>query len=217
MVVATSTTMRRSLAYLAFLLAWPTVALAQPEESEQPTTRARPGTHFIGELDVGTHVQGAGSFTWGGMLGFGGKPRGIPATFYLVAGAFRTHDTQTLETNATRYSYDLKLTDVDFGLRAYFPVARGFRITTEAMLGATLADGELSESSDYRTNQNLSMPHLMLGIGPQFRVIHELSFGVMARTMFVDTGNVRSTGALSSWKDPLGRRSQVVGTITFHW
>jgi len=218
MVVAPSTIMRRTLAHLAFLLTMvPTVALAQPSESAEPAQRRRPGTHFIGELEAGTHFQGAGGFAWGGLLGFGGKPRGVPATLYLVAGALRTHDTQLVDANGARYSYDLKLTDIDFGLRAYFPIARGFRITTEAMLGATLADAELSDSSDYRTNQNLSMPHLTLGIGPQLRVIHELSFGVMARTMFVDTGNVRSTGALSSWKEPLGRRSQVLGTVTFHW
>ncbi|MFW5739360.1 MAG: hypothetical protein ACOC1F_03230 [Myxococcota bacterium] len=207
--------MRRRLASLALVLTLlaPASALAQ----DGPPKQGRRGTHFIGEIAAGSYVHGAGGFAWGGMLGFGGKPRGVPARFYLVAGALRTGDATTRDTAGTRYVYDLQLTDVDFGLRVYFPIARGFRITTEALLGASLADAELRDPSGYRTHQNLSMPHLALGLGPQLRLIHELSFGVMARTMFVDTGNVRSTGPLSVWKEPLGRRTHVVGTMTFHW
>lgn len=210
--------MRPRTVLLALTLALsPVTALGQPEPPSAPAKPSRPGTHFIGEIAAGSYVQGAGSFTWGGMLGFGGKPRGVPALFYLVAGAQRTGDSRTVDSSTTHDAYDLKLTDVDVGLRVYFPIARGFRITTEATLGASLADAEYRDTNGFRTYQNRSLPHLTLGIGPQLRLIHELSFGVMARTLFVDTGNVRSSGALSSWKDPLKRRTHLVGTMTFHW
>jgi len=212
--------MQRISAVVAFLLVmFPALAHAQPETAPEPAPekKERPGTHFLGEIAAGSYVQGAGGFTWGGMLGFGGKPRGTPARFYLVAGALRTNDTQILSDGGARFDYDLKLTDVDVGLRVYFPIARGFRITTEAMLGASLADAELRDASGFRTHQNASMPHLMVGAGPQLRLIHELSFGVMARTLFVDTGNVPSSGSLSAWKGGLDHRTHVAGTFTFHW
>lgn len=218
MVVAHELAMRFRTALIAFALTVaPGAAVAQTAAPEPAAATRKAGTHFVGELAAGSYVQGAGGFTWGGLLGFGGKPRGVPARFYLVAGATRTADTQTFDTLQTRDVYDLQLTDVDVGLRVYFPIAKGFRITTEALLGATLADAELSNDTGFRTHQNLSMPHLSLGLGPQVRLIHELSVGVVARTLFVDTGNVRSSGALSTWKDSLDRRTQVVGTVTFHW
>lgn len=191
-------------------------ALLTTSTSAQESRRKR-SSHFIGEIAAGTHLQGAGSFSWGALLGVGGKPRGIPARFYLTAAFQRTHDAEAFQTQTARYTHDLQLMDVDFGLRVYFPIARGLRITTEAMLGATLADAELSDTWGYRTQQNAAMPHLLLGAGPQLRLIHELSVGVMARTLFTDTENVRSAGALSTWKDDLSRRTHVVGTLTFHW
>lgn len=217
MVVAAADDMRRILTTAAFALAMiPATALSQEAEGEGPRAR-KPGTHFVGEIGAGTHVQGAGGFTWGGSFGVGGKPPGTPLRFYLIARAYRTDDSMVQPVNAGRYDYDLKLTDVDFGLRTYFPIARGWRITGEALLGATLADAELREGPDYRTQQNLSMPHITLGIGPQLRFFHELSFGVMARTMFTDTENVPPSGALSVWGGSLGRRTSVVGTLSFHF
>ncbi len=194
-----------------------TGAAAEPSPDMERSRPAERSSHFIGEMAAGAHLQGAGSFGWGALLGFGGKPRGVPARFYLTASFLRTHDALISDGDTVRSTYDLNLTDVDFGLRVYFPIARGWRITTEAFLGATLADAELRDSLDYRTNQNRSMPHFVLGVGPQVRIIHELSLGMMARTMFVDTDGIRSTGALSPWKDALGHRSYAVGTLTFHW
>jgi hypothetical protein len=218
MVVATAITMRRTIPFmiLASLLV-SNGAMARPSTDEERPPAKERSSHFIGEMAAGTHMQGAGSFGWGALLGFGGKPRGVPARFYLTASFLRTHDALATDSNTARSTYDLNLTDVDFGLRVYFPIARGWRITTEAFLGATLADAELRDSLDYRTNQNRSMPHFVVGIGPQVRIIHELSLGVMARTLFVDTDGVHSTGALSPWKDTLGRRTYAVGTLTFHW
>jgi hypothetical protein len=215
MVVARTQTMRLalpSLAFATFAALLTTSASAQEDDPDRKRS-----SHFIGELAAGAHIQGAGSFSWGALLGVGGKPRGVPARFYLAAAFQRTHDAEIFQTQTARHNHDLQLTDVDFGLRVYFPITRGLRITTEAMLGATLADAELSDTWGYRTQQNAAMPHLLLGAGPQLRLIHELSVGVMARTLFTDTENVRSSGALSTWKGDLDRRSQVVGTLTFHW
>jgi hypothetical protein len=218
MVVAPTIAMHRSTPFMiltGFLISQGAVAQPSPEV-DRPRAKER-SSHFIGEMAAGAHMQGAGSFGWGALLGFGGKPRGVPARFYLTASFLRTHDALAIDSNTTRSTYDLNLTDVDFGLRVYFPIARGWRITTEAFLGATLADAELRDSLDFRTNQNRSMPHFVVGIGPQVRIIHELSLGIMARTMFVDTDGVLTSGALSPWKDALGRRSYAVGTLTFHW
>jgi hypothetical protein len=218
MVDATAIAMRSSTPFMiltALLISKSALAQPSPDAARSPAKER--SSHFIGEMAAGTHMQGAGSFAWGALLGFGGKPRGVPARFYLTASFLRTHDALTTDSNTARSTYDLNLTDVDFGLRVYFPIARGWRLTTEAFLGATLADAELRDSIDYRTNQNRSMPHFVVGVGPQVRIIHELSLGVMARTMFVDTDGVLNTGALSPWKDALGRRTYAVGTLTFHW
>jgi len=211
----------RSLRAGAFLLAvlCSSSALAQ-EPASEPVTRPRSrGTHFIAEPFAGSHIQGAGSFAWGGFVGYGGKPRGTPLRFYILAGFMRSSDHRTgyVSDPPVRTTYDLGLTDVDAGVRMVVPLVGPLRLSTELMLGASIADASLMNASVGTTHQNHADPHLMLGIGPQLRILNELSVGVLARTTFTDVGEIRSDGALSGWKDSLGRRSVIVGTLSFHW
>ena len=197
-----------------------TLVAAQEAPPEVPAARrGRPGTHFIAEPFAGMHVQGAGNFAWGGFLGYGGKPPGTPLIFYAVAGFMRSGDSRltSVQGSNDRNSLDLRMTDVDAGLRVYVPLIGPLRLTTEVMLGATLADASLRNPTVGLTQQNHADPHIMLGAGPQLRILHELSVGVLARTILADTGEIKSDGALSAWKSDLGRRTVIAGTLSFHW
>lgn len=193
--------------------------LAPTEEpaAESPARRRRPGTFFIGELGGGATLSGAGSMSFGGVLGVGGKLRGVPPRFYLIAGARHTQTSVGGYTLDGSYvSDDLGTTDLGLGLRIYFPVFGPLRLLTEGFFGTTVLEARANWAGGSDI-ERASLGFAEFSVGPQVRLTHHLSVGARAAWTFVDTGSLQASGPLVRWERDASRRTTVLGTITAHF
>jgi hypothetical protein len=188
------------------------------DQAEPPARkeRARPGTHFIGELRLGSTVDGAGDLAYGGVLGVGGRWYGLPP-IYLIGSVDHTSSGRAgRDPSGFGYDEHLSLTPIGTGLRVYVPFGGPFRLMADITVGAVATRASFDDGSQ-RVIEDLWLPYTELGIGPQFRVMHQLSLGARASIAFVDTSALDRGGPASAWEGEVEQRSSVLGTVTMHF
>ena len=175
-----------------------------------------PGTHFIGELRLGSTLDGPGELAYGGVLGVGGRWYSLPP-IYLFGSVDHTSSMRTTK-SFDGYGYDehLSLTSVGTGLRVYVPVAGPFRILADITVGAIATRARFDDGAS-AVIEDLWLPYTELGIGPQFRIFHHLSLGARASIAFVDVSALDRNGPASAWEGELDQKSSVLGTATLHF
>jgi hypothetical protein len=191
------------------------VEIADSGEQEAAQARKR-GTHFIGELRLGSTVDGAGSFAYGGALGVGGRWYGLPPIYLFGALDHTSVGRGRVGVDGTSYDEHLSLTGMGLGLRVYVPVYGPFRILGDITVGGLAVETTVSDGSG-EWREELWLPYTELGAGPQFRVLHHLSLGARAAIAFVDTSALHRAGPTSAWEGQLNQRTSVLGTVTLHF
>jgi hypothetical protein len=220
--------------FAAFAL--PSIAMAQPEaapsaltvveetrtaevqatpeaEPLEPPTQVDPGTHFILELNMGSSFAGSVGFAGSLLVGAGGKLKGFPPIFYLVAegGYERGGSDGRLVGGSFQDGRDYA--DLSLGLRTYVPVFQDVRIFLDLLPGATYATSTLAREGFTDLYTSGWYAHFVLGVGVQVRVFRELSAGVRAKVLFTDDG-------LDDLREELGIHTPVPmvlsGSITWH-
>jgi hypothetical protein len=184
--------------------------------SPRATERRRPGTHFIGELRLGSTLDGPGEFGYGGVLGVGGRWYGLPPMYWIGSVDHTSAGRAVRGSDGFGYDEHLSLTSVGTGLRVYVPIAGPFRIMADITVGAIATRASFDDGSQHVV-EDLWLPYTELGIGPQFRVLHHLSLGARASVAFVDTSALDRSGPASAWEGELDQRSSVMGTVTLHF
>jgi hypothetical protein len=179
-------------------------------------TPQRPGTHFIGELRLGSTVDGPGGFAYGGVLGVGGRWYGLPPIYWIGSVDHTGAGRAGRSIDGFGYDEHLSLTSVGTGLRVYVPIAGPFRLMADITVGAVATRASFDDGSNH-VIEDLWLPYTELGIGPQFRVLHHLSLGARASVAFVDTSALDRQGPASAWEGELDQRSSVMGTVTLHF
>jgi hypothetical protein len=180
-----------------------------PSRAEEPPAAPRPGTHFFGELRVGSNLDGVGDFAYGGTLGAGGRLYRLPP-IYLIGTLERTGE-------ATFPIGDqVKLTTLTTGLRFYLPIHGPLRLMGELALGGLNVNAQRALPEGTFT-ESYWLPYAEIALGPQFRVLHELSLGVRASLAFADTQALQSSEFAAGWEPSVGGRKAVHGTMTFHF
>jgi hypothetical protein len=178
--------------------------------------RRRPGTHFIGELRLGSTVGGAGELAYGGALGVGGRWHGLPP-IYLIGALDHTNAARgRAGDGGFAFDESLSLTALGTGLRLYVPVAGPFRLMGDITFGALAVEARAHDEGGEWV-EDLWLPYTELGFGPQFRATHHVSLGARAAVAFVDTSALDPAGPTAAWEPSLRRRTSVFGTVTLHF
>jgi len=196
---------------------------AEPSEPssvyrEQAASPARPkrsqrGTHFIGEARVGATLDRAGTLAYGGVLGVGGRWYGLPP-IYLI-GAIDHSSTGRATRDGIAFER-LSLTRVGAGLRLYVPIAGPFRLMGDITVGAASTHASYEDGTT-RVSEDVWLAYTELGVGPQFRVLPQLSLGARASIAFVDPSGLERGGPASAWESDLTQRTTALGTVTLHF
>lgn len=107
------------------------------------------GTHLIGQLELGVGIPPVGyfgpGFTYGGIIGIGGKFKDFPPRFYLIAGA----STVAFSGGGTHldagvaYSADRTYVDIFGGLRVVIPIYDAIRLYADILGGALYVGGSI--------------------------------------------------------------------------
>ena len=176
----------------------------------------KPGTHFIAELHTGGAFDGETGVALGGVLGVGGKLRGLPLRFYLIGDVSYGLLTSEGKISSTPllYQESRSYTDLSLGLRTYVPIFRWVRLFVDITGGG-------SKSSYLLQRQGLTNIALdgwqgfaQFAGGLQLRLFHHLSLGLRSAFVLTDDplANIRElTGQSSSL------RSSFTAGITWHF
>ena len=193
---------------------------ASPEADEasdvDEARMRRRGTHFIGELRVGSTLAGAGSFSYGGALGVGGSWNGLPP-IYLIGALDHSNAARRAEIGGGyTLNENISMTALSTGLRLYVPIVRPFRLMGEITVGAIAVQARQDDGADAWV-ENTWLPYTEIAGGPQLRVLHNLSIGARVAVAFVDTNDLVAPSPASSWQRELGTRTSAYGTMTLHF
>ncbi len=165
------------------------------------------GTHFIGELHLGSTIYGHAAAAVG--LGAGGRVPGLETRVYLFGEAGATSDSSQGVSPTTRVPWRDRRTLVDLlmGLRAYVPLRRGVRILGEILAGATRVDATLYREG-YPPRSGLGYePAAGIGLGLQYRIRWWLSLGLQGRLMLSDDD-------VAGLRTIVGARTRTRGTLS---
>ncbi|MCA9667214.1 MAG: hypothetical protein KC503_16560 [Myxococcales bacterium] len=205
-----------TLAALAFLLAAaPASAQEIPCQNGPCVKRHRRGTHFIAELSGGATTYGHGGLALEGIFGIGGKLRGFPPRFYLIAELGYSSNTISGAAPQTGASFRDERTyrDLAAGLRIYLPIFGPIRLFGDALIGASHISASLSRDGHDLDVATGWQTLVAVGGGLQVRIFHHLSLG--ARFKAVVTGDdVAGLRALSGTSPT--RLSATAG-VTWHF
>jgi hypothetical protein len=188
-------------------------AQPDPEQRGERVRKWRRGSHFIAEINVGSGLDGGMSV--GGLLGVGGKLKGFPPRFYLIAEyahLSRSAD-GTLPDLPINYAEAWRYNDAALGLRIYFPVLRRVRLLVDLMGGFSRVSGALSREGMNEVRADGWHPLGQLATGLQIRPFFHLSLGVRAKIAFTGGG----TSALLADSELLSPRVTLTGGLTWHF
>lgn len=191
-------------------------AQAPPCEGAPCVRPVRPGTHFIAELYGGGSVSSDMGFSVGGVLGFGGRPWGMPLRIYLVgefAHSGHAMDGQ-LPVAGLRYSGGRAYNDTALGLRGLLPIWGPIRLFVDVMGGFTHASGQLHRAGMPALSASEWQGLGQLAGGVQLRLWYHLSLGVRAKLVF-SADPLAAQQQLAGHEAPL--RSTFTAGITWHF
>ena len=137
------------------------------------------GTHFIleGEGGVGLTNTALVSSCYGVTLGYGGRFRGMPLRYYLVANYSRGMLDADLDNSISYANRAVSENVFTFGPRLYIPVAKNVRLFFQGLGGfaTTTADWNESDVEFYRTEDTGLAARFSGGI--QARLPHGCPWG----------------------------------------
>ncbi len=181
--------------------------------------RRRPApTFFIAELGGGFLLGPEPARLVGGTLGVGGRYGGFPVRFYAIAeieamgGLSRTGEFA----DQTPVRDELSSLALGVGLRLYVPIVGPLRLLAEGTVGSLRMVGR-THTVDGNYEDAHSAPYAALGIGPQFRILHQLSLGARYETQFVDMSSIPNGSAVGLWQPVVSQRSRLLATATYHF
>jgi len=177
----------------------------------------QPGTHFIAELNGGGSFAGSAGPTVGGVVGVGGKLRGFPLRFYLIAELAYSSVAQngTLSSGALDFHEERSYRDLALGLRVYAPVYGPLRLFVDAMGGGSHVaalverDGLTALSSRNWTGMGL------LAAGLQLRLFHHLAIGLRAKVVLAGGDALDGLREVLSVETPT--RTSATAGLTWHF
>jgi hypothetical protein len=184
-------------------------------DPEAVRRRHRRGSHFIAELNVGSGLDGG--MAVGGLIGVGGKLKGFPPRFYLVAEFAHVARAAagTLPDLPVTFDESWRFNDAALGLRIYVPLLRHVRLLIDAMAGCSQVSGELHRGGMSRLSTAGWHPLGQVATGLQVRPFYHLSLGARAKVAF-SGGGTSAMGELSG-SELLGPRVTLTGGLTWHW
>lgn len=187
-------------------------------EPPEPRRRGPRPTFFIAELGGGLLLGPDPARLVGGTLGVGGMYRGFPARFYAIgeleAMGGLTRKGQLEDQSPVRD--ELSTLAMGVGLRVYVPIVGPLRLLAEGTVGSLRMHARMT-TPDASYEDATSTAYATLGIGPQFRILHQLSLGARYEATFVDMNGVPRDSTVGLWEPILSRRSRLLGTATFHF
>lgn len=198
-----------------FIVAFATVVVAA-------SPAAAHGTHFIleGEGGVGLTNTALVSSCYGVTLGYGGRFRGAPLRYYLVASYSRGMLDADLDNSISYANRAVSENVFTVGPRLYIPVAKNVRVYFQGLGGfaSTTADWKVNDVESYRAQD--TGPAARFSGGIQARLAPWMSLGFsMERLVFWNRENERATAAFVGFSQEVdeGDQSRILGTFTWHF
>lgn len=178
------------------------------------------GALGAGESKEGAgEVEGTGGFSAGLLGGIGGKLRGFPPRFFLVAGL----ETATWGATSTDEFGEGEVargaTMFTAGVRILFPLwSRRYRLLTEARSGVAYVTSEGGRPGLAPASTVDTVGIMLLGGGLQVRLNERVSAGVrIDRTWGLESGADLAAAAAGLGRDGSGRGRLGLGlTVTLH-
>jgi hypothetical protein len=186
------------------------IAAMLPLLSASPA--AARGTHFLleGEGGMGLTDLDMEAARWGVNLGYGGKFKGAPLRFYLLAGWSGSRIAADLETGPSTLDYRTDGNLLTFGPRLYVPVGPNVRLLLECLGGFYWADASFLVNEIERHEVEDSGIAARFGAGIQVRLIEQLSLGLkVERTVTSDPEHDQAAAALVAFPGRTGDLDQV--------
>jgi hypothetical protein len=181
----------------------------------QPAAQQRdPGTHFIVELNLGLSLSGSIGFAGGLLVGAGGKLKGFPPIFYVIAEAGYLHGGSDGTVDGGSYQDARDYGHLSLGLRIYVPVHEYVRLFADVLGGATSATASFSRDGFSDLRSSAWNAHFIAGLGVQARIFREISAGVRATVLYTGDG-------LGELREALGISNTppivLSGSVTWHF
>ena len=180
------------------------------------------GTHFIleGEGGVGLTNTALVSSCYGLTLGYGGRFRGAPLRYYLVASYSRGMLDADLDNSISYANRSVSENVLTVGPRLYIPVAKNVRIFFQGLGGfaTTTAYWKVNDVESYRADDTGLAARFSGGI--QARLAPWMSLGFsMERLVFWNRENEQATAAFVGFSQEVdeGDQSRLLGTFTWHF
>jgi hypothetical protein len=177
---------------------------------------ARPGTHFLVELDAGATLSGNGGPAAALALGAGGKLKGFPARFYLLGRtSVSEYDADASSPASAEPAIESgSFRDFALGPRVYLPLIGPLRWFAEGLFGASDASGTFLEPGLLPLSAEQWSPLAMISSGLQMRIFYELSLGVRFAMAWNGPGLI-GVERVAGLHDPM--RMSVTGGVTWHF
>jgi len=196
----------------------PATALAQeiPCREGPCVRKARPGTHFLAEINGGGTLLRDGGFAVDGLLGVGGKVPWLPLRLYAVGefaystsyGHGRAGKTGLLFRDERDYR------DLAAGLRLYVPLFAVLRLFGDALVGGSHQSVWLERDElPLREVSGWNM-HAHVAAGLQYRLLYHMSIGVRAKVALTDP-DLAGLHAAVGQRVPL--RTSLTAGLTWHF
>jgi hypothetical protein len=137
-------------------------------------------------MSTPTYEQMGVAFSYGGMIGIGGKLRMLPPRFYLMAGVLHqgySHDGVHALT-AEGYVARQSLLDLSVGLRIVLPIHLGFRVYVDVMAVASRQKFEVVRASSADRRGESWGPGGLVALGLQYRWHRNASTGLRLEYAF---------------------------------
>jgi hypothetical protein len=169
----------------ALILALPLAAAAQEIPcGEGPCIKLRPpGTHFLVEVNGGGTLFNDGGLAVEGLVGVGGKLRGFPPRFYLIAEFDYSTNAHSGELGWAPggYNDERDFRDVVGGLRIYVPIWGGLRWFVDGVGGGSYQVASLSRDQLPLREVRAWVPLVAVATGLQWRLFHHMAVGLRSK------------------------------------
>lgn len=190
-----------------------------------PVAEARRGTHFVVEAGAGAAFgtgfpENGGGYALRTTVGWGGKIKGFPPRFYLIASARFAQLDARVERGSMVSEIGREVLDASAGIRVLLPIRR-LRILGEVTLGgATLTSTARLNGGLERFETDDSSFAVYLAAGLQYRLHRNLSIGVLAEwslptdrrefDFVAEVSRLTDTGQMHGW-------TALTGTVVAHF
>jgi hypothetical protein len=180
------------------------------------------GTHFLleGDFGVGTTDAAVATYVAGGTLGYGGKFRGFPVIFYLVADYSRSAAQDELTSSVSLAERSSSQDVLAFGPRLYIPVARNVRVFLQGSIGFAWvqSDWVVNDIEKYSAQDSRLATEVSGGIQARLAPWLSLGAGVQRMSFWGDEPD-QSAAAFAGFSQGLDDSDQIrcIGMLAIHF